>query len=91
MNGCLPKNGYISKDHSLRARVDSVVDFKKEGDDKSYVSILPFEVEVELISLTQSLQKRGGLSVKWIMLTVWLFIETTGDYSCMQMFSSTGG
>ena len=55
MNGCLFENVYISKDHSLRARVDSVVDFKKEGDDKSYVSILPFEAEVELISLIQSL------------------------------------
>jgi hypothetical protein len=91
VDGCLFENVYISKDQSLRARVDSVVDFNKEGDDKSYVSILPFEAEVELISLTQSLQKRGSLSVKWIMLTVWLFIETTGDYSCMQMFSRTGG
>jgi large subunit ribosomal protein L27 len=37
-------NVYISKDHTLHARVDGVV-HSKERDNKSYVSILPFEVE----------------------------------------------
>ncbi|MEI6574957.1 MAG: 50S ribosomal protein L27 [Bacteroidota bacterium] len=36
----------IGKDHTLFALVDGVVQFKKKRDDKSYVSILPFEVEV---------------------------------------------
>jgi large subunit ribosomal protein L27 len=38
-------NVYISKDHTLHARVDGVVLFQKKRDNKSYVSILPFEVE----------------------------------------------
>ena len=39
------ENVYISKDHTLHARVDGVVMFQKKRDNKSYVSILPFEVE----------------------------------------------
>ena len=39
------ENVYISKDHTLHARVDGVVKFQKKRDNKSYVSILPFEVE----------------------------------------------
>ena len=39
------ENVYISKDHTLHARVDGVVFFQKKRDNKSYVSILPFEVE----------------------------------------------
>jgi large subunit ribosomal protein L27 len=38
-------NVYISKDHTLHARVDGVVKFQKKRDNKSYVSTLPFEVE----------------------------------------------
>jgi large subunit ribosomal protein L27 len=38
-------NVYISKDHTLHARVDGVVHFQKKRDNKSYVSIIPFEVE----------------------------------------------
>jgi large subunit ribosomal protein L27 len=37
-------NVYISKDHTLHARVDGVC-ISKERDNKSYVSIIPFEVE----------------------------------------------
>jgi large subunit ribosomal protein L27 len=37
-------NVYISKDHTLHARV-GVVHFQKKRDNKSYVSIIPFEVE----------------------------------------------
>jgi large subunit ribosomal protein L27 len=33
----------ICKDHTLHARVDGVVFFQKKRDNKSYVSILPFE------------------------------------------------
>jgi large subunit ribosomal protein L27 len=36
----------IGKDHTLFALVDGLVEFKKKRDDKSYVSILPFDVEV---------------------------------------------
>jgi ribosomal protein L27 len=37
-------NVYISKDHTLHARVDGVA-FQRKRDNKSYVSIIPFEVE----------------------------------------------
>lgn len=33
----------IGKDHSLFALVDGVVEFKKKSNDRSYVSVLPFE------------------------------------------------
>ena len=33
-------NVYISKDHTLHARVDGIVHFQKKKDNKSYVSIL---------------------------------------------------
>jgi large subunit ribosomal protein L27 len=37
------ENVYASKDHTLHARVDGIVKFTKKKDDKSYVSIEPFE------------------------------------------------
>ena len=37
------ENVYISKDHTLHARVDVVVKFQKKAGDKSFVSIIPFE------------------------------------------------
>lgn len=36
-------NVYMGKDHTLHARVDGVVAFTKKRDNKSYVSIEPFE------------------------------------------------
>ncbi len=36
-------NVYMGKDHTLHARVDGLVNFQKKGENKSYVSILPFE------------------------------------------------
>ena len=39
------ENVDIRKDHTLHARVDGVVKCQKKRDNKSYVSILPFEVE----------------------------------------------
>ena len=38
------ENVYSSKDHTLHAYVDGVVKFTKKKDNKSYVSIKPFEV-----------------------------------------------
>ena len=38
------ENVYSSKDHTLHAYVDGVVKFTKKKDNKSYVSIEPFEV-----------------------------------------------
>ena len=37
------ENVYVSKDHTLHARVDGLVKFTKKKDNKSYVSIVPFE------------------------------------------------
>ena len=37
------ENVYIAKDHSLHARVDGLVRFTKKRDNKSFVSIVPFE------------------------------------------------
>jgi len=37
------ENVYIGKDHTLHAKVDGVVTFKKKKGNKSYVSIAPFE------------------------------------------------
>lgn len=33
----------IGKDHTLYALIDGVVAFRKKADNKSYVSVLPFE------------------------------------------------
>ncbi|HPX04449.1 MAG TPA: 50S ribosomal protein L27 [Tenuifilaceae bacterium] len=33
----------IGKDHTLFALVDGTVNFRKKADDKSYVSVIPFE------------------------------------------------
>lgn len=35
----------MGKDHTLHALVDGVVKFKKKKDNRSYVSIVPFETE----------------------------------------------
>lgn len=37
------ENVYSSKDHTLHAYVDGVVKFSKKKDNKSYVSIEPFQ------------------------------------------------
>jgi len=37
-------NVYMGKDHTLHAKVDGVVKFQKRKDNRSYVSIEPFEV-----------------------------------------------
>lgn len=36
-------NVYAGKDHSLHAKVDGIVRFAKKKDNKSYVSVEPFE------------------------------------------------
>lgn len=37
----------IGKDHTIFALIDGIVDFKKKKDERSYVSILPFNEEVK--------------------------------------------
>ncbi len=37
------KNVGIGKDHTLYATVDGVVQFQKKKDNKSFVSVIPFE------------------------------------------------
>ncbi|MCP4971122.1 MAG: 50S ribosomal protein L27, partial [Arcobacter sp.] len=37
------ENVYQGKDHTLHAKVDGLVKFTKKKDNKSYVSIEPFE------------------------------------------------
>ena len=37
------ENVYMGKDHTLHARVDGIVTFKKKKRNKSYVSIAPFQ------------------------------------------------
>ncbi len=37
------ENVYMGKDHTLHAKVDGVVVFQKKRDNRSYVSIAPFE------------------------------------------------
>ena len=36
-------NVYVSKDHTLHARIDGVVRFQKKAGGKSFVSVDPFE------------------------------------------------
>ena len=36
-------NVYMGKDHTIHAKVDGVVVFRKRKDDKSYVSVEPFD------------------------------------------------
>ncbi len=38
------ENVYMGKDHTLHAKVDGLVKFRKRKDNRSYVSIEPFEV-----------------------------------------------
>jgi large subunit ribosomal protein L27 len=37
----------IGKDHTLFALTDGIVEFQKKMKDRSFVSILPFDVEVK--------------------------------------------
>ncbi len=37
------ENVYVGKDHTLHAKVDGIVEFRKKKDNKSYVSVIPFE------------------------------------------------
>ncbi len=39
------KNVGIGKDHTLYATVDGVVHFQKKRNDRSFVSVIPFQVE----------------------------------------------
>jgi len=36
-------NVYMGKDHTLHAKVDGIVQFQKKANNKSFVSIVPFE------------------------------------------------
>jgi large subunit ribosomal protein L27 len=33
----------MGNDHTLHAKVDGIVKFQKKADDKSFVSVIPFE------------------------------------------------
>ena len=37
------ENVHMGKDHTLHAKVDGIVEFQKKRDNKSYVSVTPFE------------------------------------------------
>ena len=37
------ENVSLGKDHTLHARIDGVVEFSKKRNNKSYVSVVPFE------------------------------------------------
>ena len=37
------ENVYLGKDHTLHARVDGIVKFTKKKENKSFVSVVPFE------------------------------------------------
>jgi len=37
------ENVYMGKDHTLHAKVDGVVAFRKKKDNRSFVSVVPFE------------------------------------------------
>lgn len=37
------ENVYMGKDHTLHAKIDGVVQFRKRANEKSYVSIVAFE------------------------------------------------
>ncbi|MAD97716.1 MAG: 50S ribosomal protein L27 [Flavobacteriaceae bacterium] len=37
------ENVYMGKDHTLHAKVDGVVEFTKKKDNRSFVSVTPFE------------------------------------------------
>ena len=39
------ENVYMGKDHTLHAKVDGVVKFQKKAENKSYVSVIPFEAK----------------------------------------------
>lgn len=38
------ENVYMGKDHTIHAKIDGIVKFQKKKNNKSYVSIEPFEV-----------------------------------------------
>ena len=42
-NGREGENVYMGKDHTLHAKVDGVVEFRKKRNNRSYVSVTPFE------------------------------------------------
>lgn len=37
------ENVYVGKDHTLHAKIDGIVKFQKKKDNKSYVSIVPYQ------------------------------------------------
>jgi len=37
------ENVYMGNDHTLHAKVDRILKFQKNAEDKSFVSIIPFE------------------------------------------------
>ena len=58
------KNVGIGKDHTLFALVDGLVFFRKKADNRSYVSIIPFEtadvqesIKPEAVSMTESVDE----------------------------------
>ena len=40
------KNVGMGKDHTLYAKCDGIVEFRKKKDNRSYVSIVPVEAEI---------------------------------------------
>ena len=37
------ENVYLGKDHTLHAQIDGIVEFSKKRNNKSYVSVVPFD------------------------------------------------
>ena len=63
------ENVYMGKDHTLHAKVDGVVKFQKITNNKSYVSIEPFEAEE-----FETIQKPAQLSGLFVLC------YNTGNY-----------
>lgn len=55
------KNVGIGKDHTLFALIDGEVVFKKKADNRSYVSVLPFEVDFVAQDLAPTLVAQKAL------------------------------
>ena len=39
------ENVYLGKDHTLHAKIDGIVNFKKKSNNKSFVSIIPEQID----------------------------------------------
>ena len=53
------ENVYISKDHTLHARVDGVVKFQKKRDNKSYVSTEKVQIILPILTDKQKLNPKN--------------------------------